>query len=231
MTTNPRPAWRRATPVLTLALLTAACGGAAAPPAPDAPPDGVGAVVDWTDPSRAVEVGSGWVVRACQGDAPLLCVERDGQVAGLVEATTFPTASFDDFDPTASEVESITAIAERFLSDLTADRAIGCGEDYRFEPQSPQPFVLAGLPGVSYGFSGTMPDGTPSELILRYATIVGDHLVSVGADAYDDHGCLPDDEIPSFDSAGLRELRPHLEELLHQSPLPLGKLQLDGASS
>jgi hypothetical protein len=97
---------------------------------------------------------------------------------------------------------------------------VGCGPDYGFDPFPVEDFVLGGTPGVSFGFLGTMPSGKPSELNLQYATIVGDRVLSIVAIAYDEGGCPGRDELSGFDSVTLRDFRPRLEEVLHESPLP-----------
>ena len=139
-------------------------------------------VVDWTDSSRRIPVGGGWTVFACEGDAPQLCVESDGTVIGSVWATTYPV---DTTDP-----DPLATFAEGFLADFAADRAAGCGADYGFQPIGPDDFDLGGSPGVAFGFAGTMSDGTASELVLQFAAVVDDQIVSLAAFGDADEGCL-----------------------------------------
>jgi hypothetical protein len=194
------------------------------PTQPDPPVEGDAPIVDWTDPGKTVTFDDGWTIHACEGDAPLLCVEREGVAVGAVEALAYPVESLAWFDPSSGSDENLAALAEDFARVLGSDRASGCGNDYVFEPFSPEPFVLANTPGIFFGFSGTMPDGDPSELNLHYATLVEDRIISIVAGAYDEGGCLGRDELSGFNTADLAELRPHLESALHESPLP----ELDG---
>lgn len=187
---------------------------------PDHPSGGEELVVDWTDSTRSVTFDDGWAIAACQGDAPLLCADKGGAPVGTVEAAVYPIASFEELDPEADADENLAAFADGFVAALGHDRATGCGPEYVFEPLEIRDFVVAGAPGAAFGFEGIMPDGSPSELNLQYATIIGDRVVSVTAIAYDEGGCPGRDDLSGFRTADLVEFRPHLEDILHQSPLP-----------
>jgi hypothetical protein len=205
-------------PVLRLMLMTIlACGGQGADP--DVPPEGEGRVVDWTDPDKVVEA-EGWTVTACEGDAPLLCVGREGVTVGVVEAISFPLDSFEDLDPSADPEANLERLAADFFEAIRSDREIGCGPGYQFDELPPEPFVLGGTPGMAYGLRGTMPDGSPSEFNLQYATISGDQILLITAVAYDEGGCSGRDDLSTFHSATLAQFQPLLEDLLHESPLP-----------
>lgn len=207
------------------AMVLGACSGSSGPPVtatpvPDQPPGENVPIVDWTDPDKTVTFDNGWTVHACEGDAPLLCVEKHGTEVGVVEALAYPVDSLEWFDPALSSDQNLSALAEEFAGALESDRALGCGNDYVFAPFSPGPFVLSNTPGISFGFSGTMPDGDASELILQYATLIEDRIISIVASAYDEGGCPGRDELSGFHTAQLAEFRPHLEAILHESPLP-----------
>lgn len=190
------------------------------PPASTTPTTAVPVTIDWRDPDTVAELAGGWSVAACEGGAALLCVSRNGEEAGVVEALAYPLESFEGYEPAATPVDILALIADDFLESMKADRRAGCGEDYRFEKIRPEPFVLGGRPGISYGFTGTLGDGSPAELNLQYSTVVDENLVLMVAAAYDEGGCPGKDELLSFDSAGLADFRPQLEQLLEASPLP-----------
>ena len=193
---------------------------ATTPPDGDHPPDDPAPVARWDDPEAVVDLDGGWSVRACAGDAPLLCVDRGGHEAGSVEALAFPVDDFDSIDPDAPVDDQLRAFADGFVEALGSDRAQGCGEGYRFEPLERRPIVIAGLPGLAFGFEGALADGTPSELNLQYAAIHEDRILSIVAAAYDEGGCPGRDELSGFRSSDLAAFRPHLEALLPESPLP-----------
>lgn len=174
-------------------------------------PDGL---PDWNDPSRIADLGDGWTIAACEGDAPLLCVASNGDVAGTIESIRFPVASFAIVDPARDDLANLQAVAADFTSSLQADRLVGCGADYGFSALPVVPFSFGGVEGLSYGFVGTNSDGSESETNLQYAMIQGDELVLIAAIAYDQGGCPGRDDLSGFDSATLVELRGRIESTL-----------------
>jgi hypothetical protein len=219
-----RPRWRTLIGIVTVLTLVSCSVQADNPdvpePAPDHPPEEHFPIVDWSDPTKVATWEDGWSVRACEGDAPMLCVERGGNHVGVVEALGYPIVSHDSLDPAADSDTNLMALAESFFDDLRSDRLEGCGSDYGFEPIEAEPIVLANTPGLAYGFEGFMGSGAPSELIFQYATIVGDQVVLVVAAAYEENGCPGRDELSGFHSEELRAFRPYLEMVLHESSLP-----------
>lgn len=173
--------------------------------------------VDWSDAATVVELGGGWTVARCQGDAPLLCFERDGEVAGLVEAISHPV---DEVGESLDPSESLQVLADGFVESMAADRAVGCGPDYVVEPLPVEDVSVGGLPGLRFGYSGLLADGTLSELVVHHATIDGDRVVVLAAPAYAADGCPGRDELPSFHPADLASLVPELGAVLAVSPLP-----------
>ncbi len=178
------------------------------------------ASIDWSDPTVVVTFDDGWTIHKCEGDAPMLCVEKDGEAVGSVEAAAFPISSFPDLDPKADDATNLEGYAKGYFTAFAEDRAEGCGADYAFTPIDTAAFDLGGTSGVSFGFVGTMPDGSPSELNLQYATIVDADFVSIVAAAYDEDGCPGRDDLSGFTSADLEAFQDHLELVLQESPLP-----------
>lgn len=227
-------ALRRFSGAIVLVLISiagAACAADAEPgdtnaPTTSSPADSTttsipeGSQIDWSDPTRSVELGDGFTIAACEGEAPILCVERNGEPVGIVEAQRYSTDSLTFFDPEADDVENLTALADDFISAFRADRAEGCGDEYRLNPISVAPAVVGGEEGIVFGFEGRLASGDPSELNLHYATIIDGAVVSLSANAYDDGGCPGPDGLGEFDSATLVDFRPHLEALLRTIPLP-----------
>ncbi len=191
------------------------------PQGEDPGPDDAGLVVDWVDSTKVLELSGGWSISACEGDAPLLCVFRHGEPAGVVEAMAYPIASFRFLNPAADDATNLKAIAKDYLSGFVADRKQGCGADYGFAPSPHRSFDLGGVRGATFGFTGKMPDGRPSERHVQYAAIQDGDVIVLAAAAYDEGGCPgPDDVSVSFTSEALAELRPLLDEVLTKSPLP-----------
>jgi hypothetical protein len=223
---------------LLVGILTA-CGSASPPgstssshpttptssPSSSAPPSTsttlVSAPIDWADPSVIVTLGDGWTVQACEGEAPLLCVSRNGSHIGLVEANEYPLDSFEGTNP-KDPGGSLILIAEDFIDSMAADRAAGCGVGYRLDPHMTSPVTVGGQPGIRFGYTGVMADGSPSERIAQFGTIVGDEVLLLTAAAYDDGGCPGRDELATFSSADLAAFEPFLEAVVLSSPLPRG---------
>ncbi len=206
-----------------LAVLLASClGNDAAANEPDVSPKSTSApvAISWDDPTKATLLPDGWSIRKCEGEAPFMCVERDGSPVGALEIIAYPVSSFDALDPTGDPANNLSELAGGFHEALSSDRLATCGADYGFERLGPDEFALGEGPGTFYGFVGTLPDGSPSELNLQYATIVGDQIISITAIAYDEGGCPGRDDQSSWDSATLSEFRPVLEQALEDSPVP-----------
>ena len=179
------------------------------------------AAIDWTAPAPT-DVGQGWSVRDCEGDAPLVCVDRDGAPAGVLEIGRFPLDSLSEVVAARQQDGDRAALdtqAKVFLRDLSADRKEGCGIGYGIAPAPVAHLRAADGPVVRYGFTGTGDDGSPSERIVQYAGIRGTTLVILTANAYDVGGCLPP-EGTAFTSGLLAEFEPQLEAAVKTSPFP-----------
>lgn len=232
---------------LPLLLLLAACSGTGASPtalpsAVGSPPPSTAPVVvpaapepagptpvptvvavDWDAPSPTALPG-GWVVRDCEGDAPLLCLVRDGEVVGAAEVTAFPVETLPGVARALAADGPIAALqvhAREFLDAFRADRAAGCGADYAYAPDEPLAFTAAGDPAVKTAFSGGAPGGPPTERVLRWVGLRDGMLVAVGLHATDEGACTPG-EGDELTTDQLAELEPALDALAAASPLPRG---------
>lgn len=224
--------------LLALAVAVAACGGdtttsttqtpvttTTVPDTTTTPPTTVPTeptVVDWDDRDATVTLDGGWSLTHCEGEAPLWCVSRDGEVVGVLEYFIADPLSYDVYDLDADAETNLRAIAQNFIDAFVQDRAAGCGADYRFEPIEPKAFDFGANPGLAYGFRGVTADGAASEYNLQYSTLSHGRLIFMVAAAYDEGGCPGKDDLVSFDSSTLAEFQPHLEALLTSSPLPGG---------
>lgn len=179
--------------------------------------------IDWDLDDSGAELSEGWSLHDAEGDGPFVEVRRDGEVVGLLETTNFPIESIGTLrggaGDDASRRASLRAYAEEFVSTFRADRAEGCGADYRYDPEPIELFEGPGGPLVAYGFTGALADGSPSEGIAAIAGIRDDQLVLVTATASDEGGCLPA-EGPAFTTAVLDEFRPLLLRIGAGSGVP-----------
>jgi hypothetical protein len=185
----------------------------------------VGGVFDWVDRSASLDLGDGWTVAHCEGEAPLVCVSRDGDLVGVLELFIADPLTYTAFDPAADDETNLRAIGAHFVDAFQTDRASGCGADYVVEALEPRTIEMGGNPALAYGFRGTLGDGTASEYNLQYATLSHGRLIFLVGAAYDDGGCPGKDDMVSFDSATLEAFQPHLEAMLEASSLPGGDLE------
>ncbi len=167
-------------------------------------------VVHWDAPDLDVDLGDGFRARHCEGDAPLLCIERAGVPVGVVELLDFPAG---DHQPLADR------IADLYRS-TTEDRSRGCPPGYRFEGVAPEPAPVAGGDGVRYGFTGTFADGRPSERTIAWMTERDDVVTVISAVADEPDGCLPPEGAGHFTVATLQAAARGLERLVAGSRLP-----------
>lgn len=213
---------------------------AATPPGDAAPAPGDGAVppdetedaprgdaadtepipASWEPGAAPVDLGGGWRVADCDGDAPLLCVERGEEVVGTLELNHFPLS--DELAAAEGEAELRAALRDFAASrhgDIAEDRRNGCGDDYLVEADPVAEVSMAGQPGVRYGFRGT-DGGVTTEHVVSYATVAADQLWIVVADGAAADGCMGDDELTLFDPEVLRDLLPLLDRVVAGTPLP-----------
>ncbi len=208
---------------LVAVVFMSACLGndAASDTVVDPRPAGPAGLIQWDEPDHVANLGGGWTVRACDGLGNFMCVERDELQVGTLERTTF-SVSIESLFPAADAAPNLADLAHGFHEAIESDQADKCPADYVFEKLGPDSFVLAGSPGIFYGFVGMLADGAPSDMNLQYATIIGSQVISVTAGAYQG-GCLGRDglsTLSTWDSITLSEFRPFLEAALHDSPLP-----------
>ena len=165
--------------------------------------------VDWSDPTRVVDLGDGWSVAACEGDAPFLCVFHDNTWWGGVEFLSWPVSDPSWFDPTADDLTNLRAFAAEALRSICNDRREPGGCSY--ELIGPRKFDFGGLSGVRYAITRPDGDGPPSWHSLRYIAIRGDDLVMIAANSYPEEGWTVETLI---------QAQPIIEVILKASPLP-----------
>ena len=172
-----------------LALLLAGCGAddpapVSTPPSTTTTTPPVAASVDWAARSLTVADAEGYAIEFCEGEAPVLCVTRDGAAVGAVELASFPVSSIDvlaDGD--------LAAWADDFAGAIARDRAAGCGDGYAVEADAPEPARLGGAEGIFYRLTGTL-DGRTVERVAGVAAVVDGQLWLLTANALEDGGCL-----------------------------------------
>ena len=218
--------FRRALSVLLLASSAVGCSVsvAAGPPTPapaspaasPAPMPAVASLrADWIDDEVEVRLDNGWVVRGCEGAAPLLCVHDGDRILGDVELGQFPAG---EELLTDDPVAALLAHGRDFLAGMEEDRAVGCPA-FAFEAMPPTSAVVDGGPAARMGFALRDGAGREVERVIVHVTVRDGTLWSVTASAYvDEGGCLPSEQ--DFDPATLAVFEPALDALVRGTPLP-----------
>jgi hypothetical protein len=173
---------------VTLFALAVACGGAATMAVEGSDErlrSEPKAVLDWA--SRTGEVAAlGWTAEFCEGDAPLLCVARDGAYVGSVELLRWPLHEV----PAAAAVlarggsvyQALAFAAADLLGVLEADRRIGYGPGYTTVGDVPAVLAVSGGSGLRSGYSGIF-EGRVRERTIQYRVILGDTVFLLSATA------------------------------------------------
>jgi len=165
--------------------------------------------VDWSDPGLDLEVGGGFRLRNCEGDAPLLCIERGGSTTGVIELT----------DHRGGDGQTLAQRVADHYATIADDRQQGCPAGYEFTTVPPVAATVAGRDGLRFGFTGRLADGRPSEKTVGFMTEQDDVVRVIGVHAYEADGCLPPEGAP-FTTADLDAFEPFLDEIVAGSRLP-----------
>lgn len=181
-------------------ILVGACGGddddevvATTAPTPTTVP--VDVEVDWVERRIVVDGDVAFDLNFCDGEAPVLCVSRDGAQLGVLELGTYEGEAVADFD----------AWADDFYESMRADRIAACDPDYELDGDVPRSAPFARRDGIRYGFTGLVDDRVV-ERVIGHAVNDGADLRVLVANALADDGCLArESELPL---AVLDELEP-----------------------
>lgn len=231
-TIAPPRALSRALPLVVLLAVTGCAAGQSptAAPAPSAPvttappattaPAPTAVPVDWDDPVTT-DLGNGWSLGPCDGDAPLVCFSHDGQGRGTAEIASFvlPDTLRDALESGRSPAQVLDLHAREYLDHFRDDRARGCGADYVFSADEPRAMTVDGLAAIKTAFTGGAAGGPTTERVVRWVALRDGHLVSVVLHATADGACAPglgSDAAP----ADLVELEPLIDAAFTASPLP-----------
>ena len=178
--------------------------------------------VDWRDVDDPVDLGDGWGLEPCEGDAPIVCITRGGERAGLVELLSFPVDTLPEVAEALAagdEAAALDAHAEAYLRDIGDDRRRGCPDGYRFQPGKPRHVTTADGQAITYRFSGTFADGRASEQTIQYAGIRDGSLVIINVAGYEPDSC-PSSEGQELSSSEVDGFAAVLDAVVRANPLP-----------
>ena len=185
-------------------------GHDADPDAPAGPP----LVASWDPGAAPLVMPDGSLLQDCDGDVPALCVVRGGVEAGLLLHSSFPAPD----GLAAAGPDGLRAFAAARVEEVAADRSAGCGPDHVVVADPVAERVVAGLPGVRYGFTTRVGD-TVVEHVAVWAVVRGDALDLVVAEATAAPGCMHG-ELTTFAPGDLVALLPDLDRVMAATPLP-----------
>lgn len=197
-------------------------------PSPAAPAEPVGGpvgtpppvpVLDWDDPTGAVSLGDGWMLRDCEGDAPLWCFERHGEVHGSLEyGRVRDDQRLQGAQDEAARRAALHALVADFGEWLTEDRSIGC-PGHTVEMAPVVDVTVAGAPGVVRAHAMRDGSGTVVERSLAVHVADGsDHvLFTVNANAPD--ACVATETALELHPDELDDLAERIIDLIRQGPL------------
>ncbi len=179
-------------------------------------------VASYAPGAPATALPDGWTIADCEGDAPLLCVGREGfdGVVGVLMFESFPLdRGLAAADGREAVLEALRANAQLRMESLVEDRAIGCGPTYDGSVEPMADLLVDGRPGVRSGFRAVQ-DGEVVEHVVTYATVSAGQMWLLVAESARDGSCLDDAEMDLFAPDQLASFVPVLDRVVAGTPLP-----------
>lgn len=197
---HPRPVSRLLMPLAMLLVLASACGTQAVADAVRRQPKPAAPVIDWT--SRTVDgaLRSPWAIEFCAGEAPFLCVSRDGHRLGSLELLDW---DLDD--------KTLQEWAADHLRWIVEDRQEGCGDGYEVVRDPVEPVLAAGRGGVRVSVTGVDAEGRAVERSVLHAWDHQGRRYLLAAHGHAEDSCLGR-SFSDFTVADLRAFEPLLGE-------------------
>ena len=174
-------------------------------------PTATTAIDSWTWGVDEVDLGGGYLLGQCEGDAnQVACITKDGSAIGSAEHLEFPVDTFVFLDGVTDPVASVELMAADYVATFLADRQATCPH-LEFRALAPAPVAVGGAPGLRYGFEEL--DGTETvERNMIYGVRVDDTIDLYGFAAIAGGACLSnegeltdpdtlDDMLPALDRA------------------------------
>ncbi|HEX2054805.1 MAG TPA: hypothetical protein VHJ78_13910 [Actinomycetota bacterium] len=199
---------------LAAMLLSGCTSGGADAPAPDPTSSPPQATIDWENrPQSTVALDGGFGVKACPGDAPFLCVERDGTVVGQIEYFSFE-------EPAGGGEDTLRNHVDEDYNTFRSDRE-GCSEGFEVETVEPETAQVAGEEGLRSEYSVVNADGDTVERYVKYWALSDGRVHLLAAEAQEEGTCSPSEGTP-FTAGGLEEFESSFEVLAERSRFPAG---------
>ncbi|HKN49018.1 MAG TPA: hypothetical protein VJ010_02200 [Actinomycetota bacterium] len=137
-------------------------------------------VINWAALPRSPLVLDGpWTSVACESNATLLCVRRNGAPAGAVELLVHP----DAHPPGTQPIPYLTQIVADFEKGVAANRQATCANSNAFSAQPVQEVAINGGVGLKSDWSITNSSGLVVERQITYFALGKTTIASLGATA------------------------------------------------
>jgi hypothetical protein len=178
---------------------------------------------DWDDLDVEVALADGWMLRDCEGDAPLRCLhDPDGGVAGTIELLRFPEDDrLSGVTGAASAQAALGGLVTELDGWLAEDRAEGCPA-HTVTSEPPAATKIDGAPAIVRRYEMRDPGGRVVESALAAYIVDGPDLVIVSVPANTPGTCLYDAELAELRPEQLDQLRPELIALIERGTIPTG---------
>jgi hypothetical protein len=197
---------------LAAVLLAGCTGGGADQPKPDVTSSPAQATIDWGNrPRETAALDGGFGVKACPGDAPFLCVERDGSQVGQVEYFSFDA-------PAGAGDGTLRNLVDEDYKTFRSDRE-GCSEGFKVETVDPETAEVAGKSGLRSDYSVVNAGGDTVERYVKYWLLDGGRVHLISAEAQEEGSCSPGEGTP-FSAEALEDFESSFEVLAQVSRFP-----------
>jgi hypothetical protein len=186
---------------------------------------------------------AGWSVAPCEGQAPLLCVQKSTENVGYVHLSTFPLSTMSEFegmlrdtgldanslnlkDPEqAAKVRTaLRAFVENYHKIFMEDRGATFGGTKTYQRLETKEINIGELPGLQYGFVVLNADGGVHERWLSHSAFDGKGLFTLVSSYYPGQ---PDAPFAFRSDAELQEFAPFLPEIMRGLKMPHPEVQGD----
>ena len=147
---------------------------------PSSETSGPAPVIDWAAlPRSPLVLDAPWTGVRCESDPTLLCVRRNGSLAGAVELLMHR----DAHPPGTEPIAYLTRIVADFEKGVAADRQATCANSNAFSARPVQEVAIDGGVGLKSDWSITNPSGQVVERQITYFALGKTTIATLGATA------------------------------------------------
>ncbi|MGG6295168.1 hypothetical protein ACQ4M4_12315 [Leptolyngbya sp. AN02str] len=170
----------------------------------------------WSPILEPTSAPQNWQIAPCENPV-LLCVYANGERIGTVERFRYPASEAAPLNEVAliqgSELSFLQALVENHYVAFEQDRRIA-DPALRFSADAPEAMVVGGLPGLSFGYLTSHPNGTSFERMVGYMATDGEmvYVFSTGVMNGDSTGLFTNE-------VDFRLFEPYLDDMMQNLSL------------